>query len=282
LSAKPGWQAMFVFANTVIFEGSEHPGRPRHPWNWLSDAGRASSCTTVPAGKKALHVPAPLPRVMTQLMPAGWDVIARAAGGAEKLVALVREAPDEADILPAPPKGQALSVEDVEAAPPAVLALLLRLLKEEVGAFERGREFNSGLSIHPGGLELRALRPMLTDEQTGQPLLKSKAVLVLDATPIGPLVDHLARGLVREPDFAPEVVLPPNVFVTQVADRFGGKSALNRTTASGRRPGRDALLASLTVQRERYPGDREAVICPKDIRDDVIAAGIAAERVHRP
>jgi hypothetical protein len=71
LSAKPGWQEMFVFANTLIFEGSEHPGRPRHPWNWLSDAGRASSRTTVPAGKKALHVPAPLPRVMMQLIPAG-------------------------------------------------------------------------------------------------------------------------------------------------------------------------------------------------------------------
>src|SRR5215216_2700013 len=66
---------MFVFANTLIFEGSEHPGSPRHPWNWLSDAGRASSRTMVPAGKKALHVPAPLPRVMTQLMPAGWDVM---------------------------------------------------------------------------------------------------------------------------------------------------------------------------------------------------------------
>src|SRR5829696_5085845 len=66
---------MFVSANTVIFEGSKHPGRPRHPWNWLSDAGRASSRTTVPAGKKALHVPAPLPPVITQLMPAGWDVM---------------------------------------------------------------------------------------------------------------------------------------------------------------------------------------------------------------
>src|SRR6186997_1743652 len=66
---------MFVPANTVIFEGSEHPGRPRHPWNRLSSAGRASSRTTVPAGKNALHVPAPLPSVMTQLMPAGWDVM---------------------------------------------------------------------------------------------------------------------------------------------------------------------------------------------------------------
>ena len=75
LERKARPESMFVFANTVIFEGSKHPGRPRHPWNWLSAAGRASSRTTAPAAKKALHVPAPLPRVMTQLMPAGWEVM---------------------------------------------------------------------------------------------------------------------------------------------------------------------------------------------------------------
>src|SRR5918911_3809377 len=65
---------MFVFANTVIFWGSAQPGRPRQPWNCVSAAGRASSRTTAPAGKKALHVPEPLPDVMVQLMPAGCDV----------------------------------------------------------------------------------------------------------------------------------------------------------------------------------------------------------------
>ena len=66
---------MFVFANTVIFEGSAHPGRPRQPWNCESAAGRASSRTTVPAGKKAVHVPVPpTPLMMMQLMPGGWDV----------------------------------------------------------------------------------------------------------------------------------------------------------------------------------------------------------------
>ena len=71
LSWKPGWQAMFVFANTVIFDGSAQPGSPRQPWNCVLAAGRASSRTTVPAGKKALHVPEPLPDVIVQLMPAG-------------------------------------------------------------------------------------------------------------------------------------------------------------------------------------------------------------------
>ena len=66
---------MFVLAKIVIFDGSEQPGSPRQPWNWESDAGRASSRTTVPAGKNALHVPDPLPRMIVQLIPAGCEVI---------------------------------------------------------------------------------------------------------------------------------------------------------------------------------------------------------------
>ncbi len=91
--------------------------------------------------------------------------LARAAGGASRLVALVRACPLERDILPASPNGGPLTVEDIEAAPPAVLGMLLRLLKFEVRAFESGQEFNSGLSIHPGGLELRELREPLTNRK---------------------------------------------------------------------------------------------------------------------
>src|SRR4051794_24268035 len=66
---------MFVFAKTVIFWGSLHPGRPLQPWNREPSAGRASSRTTVPAGKKALHAPEPpTSPLIVQLMPAGWDV----------------------------------------------------------------------------------------------------------------------------------------------------------------------------------------------------------------
>jgi hypothetical protein len=75
LSWNPGWQLMLVFEKMVIFEGSEHPGRPLQPWNCESAAGRASSRTTVPAGKKAVQAPEPLPRVIVQLIPTGCDVI---------------------------------------------------------------------------------------------------------------------------------------------------------------------------------------------------------------
>src|SRR4051794_25711444 len=61
-----------------------------------------------------------------------WDTLARAAGGAETLVALVRATPDEDDILPAPGEDGVLTVEAIERAPDAILAKLVRLLKSEV------------------------------------------------------------------------------------------------------------------------------------------------------
>jgi len=210
---------------------------------------------------------------------AAWDALARAVAGAEQLVDLIRQVPDEEDIRPAPEDGRVLTVEDIEAAPPAVLAVLIRTLKRELPAFLVGREFTSGLSIHPGGLELRTLRPMLSNKDTGRPLLADKAVLVLDATPIMPLYERLAQGLTLEPVYAPEVSLPPNVFVTQLADRFFGKTAVERQADDGRRPGRDALLASLASQRQRYPGDREAAICATSLKDEVVATGIDEDRV---
>jgi len=60
---------------TVILDGSAQPGRPLKPWKLESEAATASSLTTVPTGKKAEHVPEPLPDVIVQLIPAGCDVI---------------------------------------------------------------------------------------------------------------------------------------------------------------------------------------------------------------
>jgi hypothetical protein len=73
-SDNPGWQETVVPRGTVIFEGSAHPGRRRHPWKLELVAGRASSRTTVPVRKKLVHAPDPLPFVIVQLMPAGCEV----------------------------------------------------------------------------------------------------------------------------------------------------------------------------------------------------------------
>jgi hypothetical protein len=60
---------------TVILDGSAQPGSPLKPWKLESAAATASSLTTVPTVKKAEHAPEPLPEVMVQSIPAGWDVI---------------------------------------------------------------------------------------------------------------------------------------------------------------------------------------------------------------
>ena len=77
LRLKAGWQLMFELRLTMIREGSEHPGRPLHPWNFEPAAADAVRRTTVPAGKNDEQAPAPLPLplTITQLIPAGCDVI---------------------------------------------------------------------------------------------------------------------------------------------------------------------------------------------------------------
>ena len=59
---------------TVTLEASKQPGSDLHPEKLELAAGRASSLTTVPAGKNALQAPAPLPPVMVQSIPAGCEV----------------------------------------------------------------------------------------------------------------------------------------------------------------------------------------------------------------
>jgi hypothetical protein len=66
---------MLVPAATFTLEGSLQPGSPLQPRKLESAAGRASSLTTVPVGKNALQVPEPLPPLMVQSIPTGWEVI---------------------------------------------------------------------------------------------------------------------------------------------------------------------------------------------------------------
>jgi hypothetical protein len=66
---------MFVARATRTRDGSEQPGRfVDQPRNAESAAGRASSRTIVPTGKKAAHVPDPLPPVSVRSIPAGEEV----------------------------------------------------------------------------------------------------------------------------------------------------------------------------------------------------------------
>ncbi len=213
---------------------------------------------------------------------APWDALARAAGDAEQLVRLIRGLPLVEDLRPAPDPDSGrgyLTAEEIEAAPPAVLSTLVRMLRGELARFAAGDEFNSGLSIYagdpgrPGKLCLRSLRPPVLDPDTNAPVLHGRALLVLDATPLEPLTQSLSEGMERLPDVRPMVTMPPNVTITQIADRFAGK------TAAESERGQAALLASWQAARADYPADREAVLCAKFLKPQIVAGGVSEERV---
>ena len=65
---------MIVPRTTVTLEASIQPGVGLNPTKLESEAGRASSLTTVPTGNETEHAPAPLPRVIVQSIPAGCEV----------------------------------------------------------------------------------------------------------------------------------------------------------------------------------------------------------------
>lgn len=215
-----------------------------------------------------------------------FDIMARAAGSVAQLRALIDTVPDDTtNYLPGTEDGAPLTVEDIEAAPPAFLSLLVRLLKEELPAFLGGGEFNSGIEISGGSIKLRAIRPSLLDRKTRKPILQDRTVLVLDATPVHALVERFARdnGLKVLPAYAPAVRQPANVKVVQLADAFLGKSTLTRKriTKDGSEvmPGQQAALRALENAMREYPGDRVAVVCPLALKDHVIKLGIPAHRV---
>lgn len=215
--------------------------------------------------------------------PHAWDALARAAGGASRLVALINTLPDAEDFQPKPSDGRSLTVSDIENAPPAVLGVLVNLLREERDAFASGEDFNSGLALEHGCLELRMLRKLPVNYDTGASLLQSRAVLVLDAIPLMLLYRCLADGMELDPGHAPVVELPSTVTVIQFADRGFGKASVERSctdrTGTQRQPGKESLLASLDAARRRYPGKLEAVICAKSLKPDVVTRGIPEERV---
>jgi hypothetical protein len=220
-----------------------------------------------------------------RIAAAAWDCLARAAGSADRLLALIDALRDQ-DAQDFGPAGGVPEAADFDALPPAIIARLVQLLRRERDSFAAGDEWNSGLTLSPAGLELRTLRTPVLDAEKDRPLLSHRPVLVLDATPLSALIDAFARthGLERLPDYRPTVALPTTVTVTQIADRSFGKTALGqkRTRPDGTLvdTGIDQAIAALLAARHDYPGDREAVVCPKGLRDAVIAAtGLPPARV---
>src|SRR5581483_1701187 len=181
--------------------------------------------------------------------------------------------PSARDLVPAPSgeDGQ-LTVDDIEAAAPAFLAVLVARLREELPDFLGGAVFNSGFAFGQADrartLVIRQVRPPVRDRHTGRTLLAEKAVLVLDATPVPEVLSVIAPENTQLPPVAPTVAWPAGARVVQIADAFGGVAALKKR---GGRP-RRTLLTSLRAAARDYPGDHVAAITHHWLKDEAAQA----------
>lgn len=171
--------------------------------------------------------------------------------------------------------GRVLSRLDVEAAPPAALRLILEALRAELPRFLSGEEFNGRLCIHPGAVEVRVLRPSpWADDREGR--RDRPSVIVLDATPVDALVDHVLAGFTRLEDVRSAVALPPQVTVHQYT------TASNSYASLGHPEARQRVLREVCAARELHPvsaPDKEAVIAPKALRADLEGIGFSPAHI---
>lgn len=206
-----------------------------------------------------------------------WDHLSQVAHQASlDLPALVRVI--EPRKLPAlDPKAQgdeSLSVEDVKRVPPATIRELVLALIEELPRFESGEDFNSRIRLVASGFEVGRLREHVETEKEGR-LIDRRALLILDATPLPSLIDHISRHHARLPDVHAPVELPANVHITQYFVHPNGHRAMGTETA------RQAVKAAIEDFRTRHPLDAEdeAVIGYKGNREFYQGLGFPEDRI---
>lgn len=205
---------------------------------------------------------------------AAWDALALAARThGFDIVALVEALP-KSPTLPEPePNSEGLiTASAAENAPPGGLKKLLQALRDEVPYFIAGEDFNSRLRISPYGIELWRLKDHVRGRH-GQPLIEDMDLLVLDATPVAKLVDHLTRHHERMPDVRATVRLPDNVSVVQYAGSSNGHAVMRDTDRVKQ------VLAEIAAEREKVPTEEEGVVCFKAHAKVMVEHGFAPERV---
>lgn len=166
-----------------------------------------------------------------------------------------------------------VSVRTVEAVPPATVRKLLEALKEELEAFRSGEDFNSRVRVKKGSVEVSRLRAHISDKDGA--VIARLPLLVLDATPIPVLVDHLTALHERLPDVRGDIALPPNVTVVQYATGTNGYTSL--------RSDREVERVLGEIRLERFamplPAEQEALIVYKQAVGNFASAGFAADRI---
>lgn len=205
---------------------------------------------------------------------AAWDLLAAAAASKGlEFASLVEAIPSRAK-LPGPfvDADGYVSVRTVEAVPPASASVLLRALKEELPAFRSSEDFNSRIRISQRCLEVGQLRQHISDRDGT--VIARLPLLVLDATPVTSLVDHLTTLHERLPDVTGEIALPANVTVVQYATGTNGHTSLRAEQHVQR------VIEEIENERRIVPcsAEDEAIVLYKGALPRFARAGFAASR----
>jgi hypothetical protein len=168
-----------------------------------------------------------------------------------------------------------MTLGDIERLAPASLRDLIVALVEEAPAFETGEEFNSRVRISSSGIQVSRLRAHV--DRDGVLLIAAIPLLVLDATPIPALVDHLCSAHDRLADVSGAVQLPANVTVVQYAAAGNGHRALALSPDALAR-----VVKEVEDERARFPtatSSLEAVVAYKSVAPVLRKLGFVGERV---
>ncbi len=206
-----------------------------------------------------------------------WDYMVRTARlYGDDLIELLESLPKKPTLpQPTPDASGCLTAEAVADVPSPVLIEVLQALREELEAFESGEDFNSRLRLTQDGLDLWRLKEHVRDRY-GMPIVADMDMLVLDATPVDVLVDHLTQHHERLPDVQVSVRLPANVRVRQYATSTNGHVVL-RDPARVR-----GVLAEIETERLRSPvesPEAEGAVCFRSLRKSLVESGFAENQV---
>ena len=202
--------------------------------------------------------------------PPLWDhLAATAAEYGEDLVALIERLPGRGFGMPAPLLGSdTLVLADVESLPGRGVAGLFTALREELPMFRQGNDFNSRIRIKNRSFEVARVR---TIGSRGARPLADVPILVLDATPVLPLVQWVTEGHQRLPDVRGVLSLPDNVTVVQYASSSNGFRALSTPHRVSK------VLEEIELERWRFPctSGEEGLITSKQYLAKFASAGFS-------
>ena len=148
-------------------------------------------------------------------------------------------------------------------------------MEQELGSFQTGEDFNSRLRLSSAGIAIWKLRDLPKKMAGGRDLAQAP-LLVLDATPVAVLVEHLTQRHQRLPEVRASVRLPENVAVVQYASSSNGHAVLQEEWR------RQQVAAQVAAERQDYPvstPDLEAAICFRSQREALEGLGFAHSQV---